>query len=167
MAKEDANLAISDQAGLVADTDDASVSVSQGEHEFRLGCSGGTEGLDCEIGERETWIVDSAATKHMIPNPVSISNYRECNGVVRVANGVALPIEGVDDVLMNFQSGFGETDLQLLNVAFVCLLVAVCRFFQHDHFIPLLVGVGKERRILIGSRRCKGSTPCWNYLESY
>ncbi|CAN0267801.1 unnamed protein product, partial [Ascophyllum nodosum] len=62
----------------------------------------------------ETWIVDSAATRHMTPNP--------CNGVVRVANGVALPIEGAGDILMSFQSDFGETYLQLLNVAFVPLL---------------------------------------------
>ena len=107
--------------GLVADAD-AFVSISQGEREFRFGCSGGTEGLDCEIGEIETWIVDSAATRHMTPNPVSMTNYRECDGVVRVANGVALPIEGVGDILMSFQSDFGETDLQLLNVAFVPLL---------------------------------------------
>ena len=53
MKKEDANLAISDQVGLVADAD-AFVSISQGEREFRFGCSGGTEGLDCEIGEIET-----------------------------------------------------------------------------------------------------------------
>ena len=58
----------------------------------------------------------------MTPNPVSMTNYRECDGVVRVANGVALPIEGVGDILMSFQSDFGETDLQLLNVAFVPLL---------------------------------------------
>ena len=58
----------------------------------------------------------------MTLNPVSITNYRECNGVVRVANGVALPIEGVGDILMSSQSDFGETDLQLLNVAFVPLL---------------------------------------------
>ena len=58
----------------------------------------------------------------MTPNPVSMTNYHECNGVVRVANGVALPIEGVGDILISFQSDFGETDLQLLNVAFVSLL---------------------------------------------
>ena len=46
MKNEDANLAISDQASLVADAD-AFVSVSQEEHEFRFGRSGGTEGLDC------------------------------------------------------------------------------------------------------------------------
>ena len=119
--KEDANLAISDQAGLVADAD-AFVSISQGEREFRFGCSGGTEGLDCEIREIETWIVDSAATRHMTPNPVPMTNYRGCDGVVHVANGVALPIEGVGDILTSFQSDFGETDLQLLHVAFVSLL---------------------------------------------
>ena len=121
MKKEDANLAISDQVGLVADAD-AFVSISQAEREFSFGCSGGTEGLDCEIGEIETWIVDSAATRHMTPNPVSMTNYRDCDGVVRVANGVTLPIEGVGDILMSFQSDFGETDLRLLNAAFVPLL---------------------------------------------
>ena len=121
MKKEDANLAISDQAGLAADAE-AFVSVSQGGREFRFGCSGETEGLDCEIGEIETWIVDSAATRHMTPNPVSMTHYRECDGVVRVANGVALPVEGVGDILVSFQSDFGETDLQLLHVAFVSLL---------------------------------------------
>ena len=121
LAKENATLVISDQADLVAHAD-AFVSISQGGHEFRFGCSGGTEGLDCEIGDIETWIVDSAATRHMTPNPVSLTNYCECDGVVRVANGFTLPIEGVSDILMSFQSDFGETDLQLFNVAFVHLL---------------------------------------------
>ena len=121
MKNEDANLAIPDQTGLVANAD-AIVSVSQAEHEFRFGCSRGTERLDCEIGEIETWIVDSAATRHMTPNPVSRTNYRQYDGVVRVANSVALPIEGVGDILMSFQSDFGEPDLQLFKVAFVPLL---------------------------------------------
>ena len=136
MTKEDANLAISGQAGLVGDAEsksfevaksnnaeDAFVSVSQGEREFRFGCSGGTVRVNCEIGEIETWIVDGAATRNnMGPNPVSITNYRKCDCVTRVANGVGLPIEGVNDTLMSFHSDFGETDLQLLNVAFVSLL---------------------------------------------
>ena len=70
----------------------------------------------------ETWIVDSAATRHMTPKPVSMTNYRECDDVARVANDFALPIEGVGNILMSFQSNFGETDLELLNVAFVPLL---------------------------------------------
>ena len=55
----------------------------------------------------------------MTSNPVLMTNYRECDGVVRVANGVALSIEGVGDILMSFQHDFGETDVRLLNVAFV------------------------------------------------
>ena len=55
----------------------------------------------------------------MTPNPVSMNNCHECDGIVTVPNGVALPIEGVGDILMSFQSDFGETELQLLNVAFV------------------------------------------------
>ena len=62
----------------------------------------------------------------MSPNPVSMTNYRECDGLVRVANRVALPIEGVGDILMSFQPDFGETDLQLLNVAFVPLIYQRC-----------------------------------------
>ena len=69
MKKEDANLAISDQAGLVANAD-VFISISLGEREFRFGCSEGTEGLSCEIEEMGTWIVDSAATRHTTPNPV-------------------------------------------------------------------------------------------------
>ena len=42
----------------------------------------------------------------MIPKSVSMANYRECDGVVRVFNGIALPI----------------VDVQLLNVAFVPIL---------------------------------------------
>ena len=61
-AKEDANLAISDQVGLVVhaksesyefaksnDAEDAFVSVSQEKYVFRFDGSGGTQGLDCEI----------------------------------------------------------------------------------------------------------------------
>ena len=65
--------------------------VSQGEHEFCFGGSVGTEGFHCEIGEIKPWVVDSAATRHMTPNPVSMTNYRECDGAVRVPDGVGFP----------------------------------------------------------------------------
>ena len=40
-------------------------------------------------------------------------------------------------------------------------------FFQHAPFIPI-VGVGKERRTLIGHGDLQnGSTRYWNYLENY
>ena len=81
--------------------EDAFISVSFGEYVFRFGYWGETEGLDCDIREIETWIVDSAATRHMIPNPTSMTNYCECDGVVSVANGAAFPFEGGGDILMS------------------------------------------------------------------
>ena len=43
----------------------------------------------------------------------------------------------------------------------------VYAFYQHAHFIPI-VGVGKERRTLIGPwLSANGSTHYWNYLEEY
>ena len=58
----------------------------------------------------------------MTPDPVPMAVYHECDGVVRVASGFALPIEGVDDIYPSFQSVFEEIDLQLPKVAFVSLL---------------------------------------------
>ena len=83
--------------------------------------SGGTEGLDCEIGEIKTWIVDSAPTRPMTPNPVSMTNYHKGDGVVCVVNGFALPTEGAGNILMGLQPDFGEIDLHLFNVASVPL----------------------------------------------
>ena len=39
------------------------------------------------------------------------------------------------------------------------------RYFQHPNFIPIpiIVGLRKERRALIGPWRCKGSICHWNY----
>ena len=77
------NLTISDQGGLVVDAksesgefaksndaESAFVSVSQGGYGFRSCGRGGTEGLACDNRRIETWIVDSAATRHTTPNPV-------------------------------------------------------------------------------------------------
>ena len=105
VTKEDENLVISDQTGLVVDAEielcefaksddgkDAFISVSRGEHVFCFGGSGGTEGFNCDSMEIEAWFVGNAATRHMAQNGVSETNYRECDGLVRVANGVALQI---------------------------------------------------------------------------
>ena len=48
-----------------------------------------------------------------------MTNYRECNGIVRTAGGDVLPIEGVGDTLLRFLSDSGAFDIQLLSVAFV------------------------------------------------
>ena len=79
MANEGENLAIYNRADLVPDVqsescefaksndaNDAFVSVSQGEYEFRCGDSGVTEGLSCcEVEEIETWNVDGTTTRHI------------------------------------------------------------------------------------------------------
>ena len=64
VTKKEANRAVSDQAGLVVDTESELcqfeesndvendfLTVSQGKHGFRYQCSGETEGLNREIGE--------------------------------------------------------------------------------------------------------------------
>ena len=64
----------------------------------------------------------------MIPDPVSTTNYRECDSAVCIANGVALPIEGEGDIFMSFQSDFGAIDIQLLDVfLFLSLVTIYCR----------------------------------------
>ena len=84
------------------DAEKAFVSILQVGHGFRSCGWGGTEGLDCEIGGIETWVVDSAAARHTTPNSVLMTNYRECDSVVRVTNGVSLPMESVGGIFMCF-----------------------------------------------------------------
>ena len=107
---------ISDQACLVknaesescefakpSDGEDAFVSVSQREHETYFSGSRGTEELGSEIEDVETWVLDSAASRRMAPNSVPMTNYRECDDVVRVTNGIASLIEGIiGDIIMSF-----------------------------------------------------------------
>ena len=113
VTKKNANLALSDQAGLVADAETVGVSFWWFE---------GTERLDWEIRMIETWIVDSAATRRITPNPLLSTSYRECDGVVRGADGVALPIESACNILRSFQLYTGHNDLTLLGVSFVPIL---------------------------------------------
>ena len=49
----------------------------------------------------------------------SMTNYRECSGIVRAAGGDVLPTEGVGGIIHCFLSDSGPFDIQLLNVAFV------------------------------------------------
>ena len=81
--------------------------------------SGIREGADCEVGELESWISDDSASRHMTSAHDSMTNYRECSGIVRTAGGDVLPIEGVGCILLRFLSDSGAFDIQLLNVAFL------------------------------------------------
>ena len=65
--------------------------------------------------EIEAWIVDSSTTtRYVALNPISLTSYCECDGIARVANGVALSIEGLGDILVTFQSYFGEIECSFL-----------------------------------------------------
>ena len=131
VVKEDANLAISggDRLSTGDELDgmfeylqsqyvlDAFFSVSGGK--LFGPDSGIREGIGCEVGKLESWISDDGASRHMTSSQDSMTNYRECSGVVRTAGGEVLPIEGVGDILLRFLSDSGVFDFQLLNVAFV------------------------------------------------
>ena len=81
--------------------------------------SGIREGIGCEVEELESWISDDGASRHMTSSHDSMTNYRECSGIVRTAGGDIFPIEGVGDILLRFLSESGAFDIQLLNAAFV------------------------------------------------
>ena len=81
--------------------------------------SGIREGIGCEVRELESWILDDGASRHMTSSHDSMTNCRECSGIVRTAGGDVLPIESVGDILFRFLSDSGAFDIQLLNVAFV------------------------------------------------
>ena len=47
-------------------------------------------------------------------------------------------------------SRFGNLSRLIHTLAICVTIQGSTAFFQHAHFIPIIVGVGKERRILIG-----------------
>ena len=77
------------------------------------------ERIGCEIGELESWILDDGASRHMTSSHDSMTNYRECSGIVGTAGGDVPPIEGVGDILLRFLSDSGAFDIPLLNDSFV------------------------------------------------
>ena len=129
--KEDANLAISDGDRLSTGDEldgmckyfqsqyvlDAFFSVSGGK--LIDPDSGIREGMGCEVGELESWISDDGASRHMTSSHASMTNYRECSGIVRTAGGDVLPTESVGDILLRSPSDSGAFDIQLSNVAFI------------------------------------------------
>ena len=129
--KEDANLAISGGDRLsTGDELDGMCEYLQSQYvlDAFFSVSGGKlfdpdagirEGIGCEVGELESWISDDGASRHMPSSHDSMTNYRECSGIIRTAGGEVFPIEGVGDILLRFPSDSGVFDVQLLNVAFV------------------------------------------------
>ena len=75
----------------------------------------------CEVVELESWSSDDGASCHVTASHDSMTNYHECNGIVRTAGGDVLPIEDVGDILLCFLSDSGAFGIQLLNAAFIQL----------------------------------------------
>ena len=73
--------------------------------------SGIREGIGSEVGELESWVSDDGASRHMTSSHDSMTNYRECSGIVRTAGGDVLLIEGFGDILLRFLSDSGAFDI--------------------------------------------------------
>ena len=50
----------------------------------------------------ERWVVDSGCSQFMTPSADHMVNYREGGGVVKIADGRAMPIEGIGNLPMSF-----------------------------------------------------------------
>ena len=70
----------------------------------------------------ERWATDSECSQFMTPCVDYMVNYREVRGVVRIADGRAMPIEGIGNLPMNFRSGNDWVQVIMPNVANVPLL---------------------------------------------
>ena len=80
----------------------------------------GVEGLAMQVGEAmKGWYLDTGASGHMSPSSEGMTNFQPCNKSLRVANGVALPIEGKGNLVVEFQPGLEFVHLQLHEVAYV------------------------------------------------
>ena len=67
----------------------------------------------------ERWVADSGCSKFMTPSADYMVNYRESGGIVRTADGRAMPIEGIGSLPMSFWSGKDWVQVVLPNVAHV------------------------------------------------
>ncbi|CAN0478849.1 unnamed protein product, partial [Ascophyllum nodosum] len=67
----------------------------------------------------EGWYLNTGASGHMSPSSEGMTNFQPCDKSLRVANGVTLPIEGIGNLVVEFQSGLESVRLQLHGVAYV------------------------------------------------
>ncbi|CAM9922406.1 unnamed protein product, partial [Laminaria digitata] len=110
-AKEEAVLALTSEVGAGVDDDDDSVHTSAFKAEETSEC--GDVGREMGEGESdwqvrdEAWICDSGASTHMTPSADYMTNYRECNLKLRIADGSTRSIEGYGDIKVVFRSGNG------------------------------------------------------------
>ena len=134
-SKEEAVLAVSSDDGDEGTIQALAFKAEEaGEYGDVLGRIG--EGESAWLVGDEAWLCDSRASTHMMPSADCMTNYRECNLKLRIADGSTRSIEGYGDITFVFRSGNGLVQVLLTNVAHVPKL----RY--HLFFLPTLVKNG-------------------------
>ncbi|CAM9607237.1 unnamed protein product, partial [Laminaria digitata] len=116
-AKEEAVLAVTSEVRAGVDDDDSSVHASA----FKVEETGECSDVGSRMGKGESaWqvgdgatICDSEASTHMTPSADCMTNYRECNLKLRIADRSTRSIEGYGDIRVIFRSGNGLVDVLL------------------------------------------------------
>ena len=70
----------------------------------------------------ERRVADSGCSQFMTPSADDMINYREGGGIVRIADGRAMSVEGIGNLPMSFWSGKDCVQIYLASVAHVPLL---------------------------------------------
>ena len=119
------------------------------------GCAGGADGSALEADKTyQSWCLDSGASGHMSPDSTGVTNFRQCDKILVVANGARLPIEGHDNLAVEFDNGWKKMTVELIDVAYVPLLsyhlFSLCSAVKRGHTylgdsrgIPLKLKSGK------------------------
>ena len=68
------------------------------------------------------YIADSAATCNMMPDAGGLTNYRECNRTLGLANGETISIVGYGDLTVNLRTDHGWVRVEVNDVAHAPLL---------------------------------------------
>ena len=83
------------------------------------------------------YIADSAATRNMTPDADGLTNYRECNRPLGLANGEEVSIVGYGDLTVSFGTDHGWIRVEINDVAHVPQLsynlISLPSMTQKDH----------------------------------
>ena len=113
-----------EKAVLAASDDDANNN-PVGASAFKAGETGERSNFSGRKGEGESarqveddaWLCDSGPSTHMTLSADGMTNCRECNLKLRIADGSTRTIGGYDDINFVFRSGNGLVQVTLTNIA--------------------------------------------------
>ena len=118
----------------------------------------------------ERWVADSGYSPFTTHSVDYMVNYREGGGVVRIADGRAMPVEGIGNLLVSFWSGKDWVQVDLPNVTHVPLLgynlLSLKRTADRDHKY-----VGEKKGVVLHLKNGKTlfgpSVGKLNYLSGF